>query len=882
MRTRIEELFHEVADLSEEARRRLFAERDIDVNTRKEVEALLEFDSTATSSIDSDIGQVAQGALARFDPRYNQCGPYRLGELLGRGGMGTVHLAERVDGEVTQRVAVKLLRPGADGPAVRQRFLSERQILATLSHANIARLLDAGHQEDGQPYLVMEYVEGKAIDAYCNGLGIREKIILFLEVCAAAAYLHRNLVVHRDLKPPNILVTEDGEPKLLDFGIAKILDLTTDATVTGMRMLTPDYASPEQASGLPVTTATDIYSLGAVLYKLLTGVTPHQFQCNSIGEMASAISAGRITPPGRITTASKGDLEIIVMKALRTEPQERYATVEQFSEDLESYLESRPIRARKGDAWYRTRKFVRRYWLPVTAAVLAVAGLSAGFALANRERNIAQRRFTDVRQMANRLLDIDVQARELVGGTKTRQLIVDTSLEYLRRLSADVHGDPELALEVGNAYMRVARVQGVPISSNLGQMDQAEQNLRIAEGFIQSVLVSQPANRTALLRSAQIYHDRMLIARLSSRSDEALDFARKSAESLEHFNARESDKPEATAVLNTYLNVADQLMLGRKYDDSLRLCKRAADVCRILRVGSYLGTYRWVSAEVFRARGDLDGALREIRESVRQLDFGPEHQESSVKMNFIFALIKEGRILGEDNGISLGRSGEALGILERAFGVADSFVHLDPNDQSARGRLAMAGLSMADILRHSDSRRAVEIYDHTLRHLAEIRDNSSFRRFEVSALAKSTYPLRRLGRSTEARQRLDAAFDRLRQVKSYPAETIKPGSEPDEALSALAEYQAGIDKIPEAIKTYEELLSKVMAWGPRPDASLVDAVHVSRLYAALALHRDRAHQTAQASDLYARRRALWLHWDVTLPHNSLVLRHLTEANERPR
>ena len=188
-------------------------------------------------------------ALARLEPKDLPCGPYRLGDLLGRGGMGTVYLAERVDGEVAQRVAVKLLRPGADDPELRQRFLAERQILATLSHPNIARLLDAGHREDGQPYLVMEYVEGKAIDVYTAGLGIRQKITLFLKVCAAVGYLHRNLVVHRDLKPANILVTDEGEPKLLDFGIAKMLDLTTDSTVTGMRMLTPDYASPEQVAG---------------------------------------------------------------------------------------------------------------------------------------------------------------------------------------------------------------------------------------------------------------------------------------------------------------------------------------------------------------------------------------------------------------------------------------------------------------------------------------------------------------------------------------------------------------------------------------------------------------------------------------------------------
>ena len=209
------------------------------------------------------------------------------------------------------------------------------------------------------------------------------------------------------------------------------------------------------------------------------------------------------------------------MKALRKEPQERYATIEQFSEDLENYLESRPIRARKGDAWYRTRKFLSRHWLPVAAITVALAGLSGGVLVANHQRAIAQRQFVQVRQLSSKLFDIDLEARKFAGSTKTRQLIVDTSLEYLQRSVAGRAGRPELALEVGNAYMRVARVQGVPIAANLGQMDQADRNLRIAEKFIQTTLAAQPGNRMAMLRSAQIAHDRMVLARLSDRRGSA-------------------------------------------------------------------------------------------------------------------------------------------------------------------------------------------------------------------------------------------------------------------------------------------------------------------------------------------------------------------------
>jgi eukaryotic-like serine/threonine-protein kinase len=460
MRLQVEEIFHEIADLSTEARTRCFNERGIGGILRNEVEALMAFDSDASLSLEQEIGTVARWTIEELEPRDLRCGPYRLGNLVGRGGMGAVYLAERVDGEVAQRVAVKLLRPGADDAQLRQRFLAERQILATLSHPNIARLLDAGHREDGQPYLAMEYIEGKAIDVYSSGFDIRHKVRLFLKVCAAVSYLHRNLVVHRDLKPANIFVTQEGEPKLLDFGIAKMLDLTTNATVTSMRMLTPDYASPEQVSGGAVGTATDVYSLGAVLYKLLTGASPHRFEDDSAGAIALAISGGAITPPGRLAAGLKGDLETILMKALRREPQERYASIEQFSEDLESYLELRPIRARRGDAWYRARKFLRRCWLPVAAATLAVAGLTGGALVANHQRAIAQLRFREVRQLANVFLfDFERSIRDVPGTLDARNLVASTGQRYLKELAAESRYDPALEREIAEGYERLAEIQ---------------------------------------------------------------------------------------------------------------------------------------------------------------------------------------------------------------------------------------------------------------------------------------------------------------------------------------------------------------------------------------------------------------------------------------
>src|SRR6185369_16266009 len=267
------------------------------------------------------------------------------------------------------RVAIKLLRPDVESQQLRERFLKERQILASLQHPGIARLLDAGETSDRTPYLVMDYVDGVQIDVRARQLDLRATLDLFLRVCDAVSHAHHRLIIHRDLKPSNILVDASGQPKLLDFGIAKLLDDSGNRTLTIERVLTPNYASPEQIGGNAESTATDIYSLGAVLHRILKGHTPNE-------------------PAGSITNLP-ADLESILRKALRTEPDERYSSVEAFADDIRAFLDWRPVQARSGDTWYRTRKFLRRYWAPVSVTVLVIAGLIAGLYIVKRERDIA-------------------------------------------------------------------------------------------------------------------------------------------------------------------------------------------------------------------------------------------------------------------------------------------------------------------------------------------------------------------------------------------------------------------------------------------------------------------------------------------------------------
>src|SRR5690242_15376107 len=349
-------LFHELADLSPEDRTRIFQERRIDSAVRAEVESLLGFDSTNNPYLTNCISAAAEQALGLpVDRNMELCGPYRLVRLLGSGGMGAVYLGERTDGEIQQKVAIKFLGAGNYRDFWHDRFLRERQLLASLNHPSIVKVLDAGHTQDGRPYLVMEYVEGIAIDVYAASMAVREQLELFLRVCAGVSHAHRHLIIHRDLKPSNILVDGAGQPKLLDFGIAKLLDESGDQTQTVERLLTPSYASPEQLRGDPQTTATDVYSLGAVLYKLLTGRSPHESITGKPESIATLLGTRVIPPASSLHPGLPSDLDYIVRKALRMEPEERYASVDAFANDVRALLDSRPVQARSGNAWYRTR-----------------------------------------------------------------------------------------------------------------------------------------------------------------------------------------------------------------------------------------------------------------------------------------------------------------------------------------------------------------------------------------------------------------------------------------------------------------------------------------------------------------------------------------------
>ncbi|WP_457652998.1 protein kinase domain-containing protein [Rhodocaloribacter sp.] len=499
---------------------------------RHEIDSLLRAADDEADFLEVPATQAALDVIARTpDPVRpgRRLGSYRIVAELGRGGMGAVYLAERDDGLFEQQVAVKVVRSDLDRDNTERRFARERSILAALKHPHIARLYDGGMTDDGRPYLVMEYIDGRSLTVYCDAhrLSIRQRLELFRDVCAAVQYAHQNLVVHRDLKPSNILVTEgsDGVPtvKLLDFGIAKLLDAGKEdvpgrpAPRTAHTVMTPEYAAPEQVRRQPVTTATDVYSLGVILYELLSGRRPYRLRglrpseverlicegapaapstavlrtaraSDETGEDDAAarerpetISRARSTQPEKLHRRLRGDLDKIVLKAMRKEPERRYTSAAELAEDLRRHLAGLPVRAHTDTLSYRTTKFIRRHRFGAAAAVLLFLLLVGGIAatrrqarIAEAERRRAEQRFADVRALANTLIfDVHDTIADLPGATAARELLVRRALTYLDKLAREAENDASLQLELAEAYRRIGDVLGNPNNANLGRPQEA-------------------------------------------------------------------------------------------------------------------------------------------------------------------------------------------------------------------------------------------------------------------------------------------------------------------------------------------------------------------------------------------------------------------------
>ena len=531
-RQQLKELFHAAVELAPHDRE-AFLKTNCANNDElhREVSALLTAHESAGDFIQQpalvDVGLVANGEQPNTNAAVTgqQIGSYQIIRELGRGGMGSVYLAARADESFDKQVALKLIKRGMDSDAIIKRFVMERQILANLDHPNIARLIDGGTTEDGLPYFVLEYVEGTTITRYCDQhkLNTTERLKLFRQVCAAVQFAHQNLIVHRDLKPSNIIVTEDGTPKLLDFGIAKLLSEATsvEATATIARVLTPEYASPEELRGLPVTTSSDVYSLGVVLYELLSGHRPFNFENRSPEDVARMITASQPIKPSVVITRIEterhaddpkqisrtpeaisrardgnidklrrrlvGDLDNILLKALRKEPERRYASVQEFSEDLRRHLEGLPVLARSDTLSYRTSKFIKRHKASVAAALIValtllsatiVTGWEARVARLGRAR--AERRFGEIRKLSNSLVtEVQSSLTTVPGTAPTQRLLAKKSLDYLDNLAQDEDKDVGVLGELASAYLNVGSLQAWTLFDNAGALQSYQKAVAI-------------------------------------------------------------------------------------------------------------------------------------------------------------------------------------------------------------------------------------------------------------------------------------------------------------------------------------------------------------------------------------------------------------------
>ena len=610
-----------------------------------EVASLVGSYDSAGTFFEKPVVAAAAAAVssAAVDPMIGRVfGAYKIVREIGRGGMGSVYLATRIDDQFRRRVALKAIKPELADEHTLRRFQNERQALAVLDHPNIIRLLDGGQSEDGLPYLVMDYVEGVAIDEHCasHKLTVAERLELFRTVCTAVHYAHQNLVVHRDLKPGNILVTPEGVPKLLDFGIAKLLRPEYSAhaigiTRTRLQPMTPKYASPEQVMGQPITTASDIYALGVVLYELLTGHHPFEQQVTSElaleqaivsldpekpsvavthvdRETAVMLNRFREARPESLSRALSGDLDMIVLKAMRKEPQRRYASVEHLSEDVRRHVEGLPVLARKGTVQYRMGKFARRHKMGMAAGALVAVLLVVSTALVYRAEQRARRMLNDLRQFNHFVVkDLDEMLRS-GGATPARELMLAQSVKSLDRLAAEAKGDASLQQDLIDAYIRMGDAQGNFFVGNLGEKKEAAESYRKALGLAEALSKADP--RDVALRQ-QVADAGLKLADVLPARTAMLERYRQAAQIYAALPA--DDKAVQNALLNTWTKMgsiqeqrgdpAGALDTFRRCRDYAREHKRAPAeaVC-----GQHLAYFMALS-------GDTAGGEETIRQSLR-------------------------------------------------------------------------------------------------------------------------------------------------------------------------------------------------------------------------------------------------------------------------
>ena len=728
------------------AQRPSFLERacGADRELYSQVRELLKADYTSDNFLEkpavTPLSKVLADVAADMnEPMPTHLGPYAVQKLLGSGGMGAVYLAYRADKSYNKQVAIKDIHRGMESDRILQRFRRERQIIASLDHPNIARLLDGGATDDGRPYIVMEYVEGMPINEWCNQkrLPTAKRLQIFLQVCDAIQYAHQNLIIHRDIKPGNILVRADNTAKLLDFGIAKLMNpetaqAVTDKTATSMRLMTPQYASPEQLKGENVTTASDVYLLGIVMYELLTGHRPYEVKDNAALEALRAYAQGEPQKPseaifrttdrltmegGRQITANalivseqrdgtpaillkklQGDIDAILLRALRRHPAERYQSTAQFAQDIRNHLNQLPVTARPDNAAYRAGLFFRRN----TALTLAAAGavtllvLIAGVAIwqatrARAERLRAEARFGEVRKMSNAILfDVQDALAPLPGTTPARRLLVNKAIEYLANLSKESTADQGLQRELAAGYLRVGHLQGNPNFPNLGDPAGAISSYRRAQSLLENLQQSpQAVNELANTHEAAAE-----VLTTTGDSTGALKSLRRAVALRDAANAPTDSKAAS------YHNLAVALAASGATAEAVSLSQKAHQLAQSL-TGPDAPRHQAIShsrlGAVLQGTGDRTGAVESYRAALHlyQQLAAADPMAARPKRELSFAL----EVLAD-----LEAPSSAAALYRRSLQLRRELAAADPQNLQARRDLAYA------LLKQGSSEDALESF----------------------------------------------------------------------------------------------------------------------------------------------------------------------------
>jgi eukaryotic-like serine/threonine-protein kinase len=763
-----------------------------DESLRRQVELLLSHSEGLEDFLESPALEVAARDLAKSaqdtQPHPATIGRYRIIRLLAEGGMGTVYEAEQ--DEPKRIVALKMIQLGLATPGRLRRFRQEGQILAGLAHPGIARLLDAGYTEAGAPFLVMEYVKGLPITQWCEErkLNLPARLRLFQKLCDAVQFAHQNLVVHRDLKPVNVLVTPDGEPKLLDFGIAKLTDPSVDATRTAEWALTLDYASPEQVRGGTVTTAADIYSLGILLYELIAGKRLNSFTGRPLEEAIDCICTRDPAPPSTVATGPLEDLDAIVLKALRKEPQERYSSAKALGDDIERYLTSQPVLARRGTFRYVATKFARRHWAAVAITVAVVLALCAAAGSVAWEARIAQRRFNDVQGLAGSMIfDLQDKLAALSGTTQVRKDLVAVAIRYLDALAKDGTGDPGLQHDLAAAYLRIGKIQGEPNEQNLGDLPAALESYAKAERLARALVAGRPSGQAKRLLG-DVLTAQASGAKFANQSAKGLALAKEALQLARERARSEPASKDAQFQLGAALNYI--AFFGTTKDELPYLVEEAAvfegmlahDPDNPKNQRNAALPHKYIASALI-ILGDLDGSFphlkraEELDEACVRAQPTPEH-----KMDLAIDLGQWGEYYEGKNDFV-----KAIQYIQTTLAIRRELASADPRDERAQVRLSYILNRMGNLQLHLSARQALESYREA-ESIAQRFQTESLRARELAAaLSGIGEAYRKLGDEHQACPAFAESMKLYREIAKNTSRYAEQIADNDKAYSRCSD-----------------------------------------------------------------------------------------------